>query len=90
MSIVRKSVAERFPVGFRYTSDKIDAGQTISSCVVAITPTGLTAIGSPVISSNIVTQAISGGTSHAEYSMVFTTTLSDATVYTDEIVIIMK
>ena len=90
MSSLKKSSTELFPVGFKYASDKLDAGQTISSCVVTITPTGLTALGSPSISGNVVTQTISGGTSGAEYSMSFATTLSDATVYTDEIVIIMK
>ncbi len=87
MSNIRKPTTGIYQVGFRYTSDRLDAGQTISTCTVAITPTGLTAVGSASISSNVVTQIVSGGTVDVEYFMTFTTTLSDATVYVDEIVL---
>lgn len=90
MSMVPKGTGEKFQVGFRYTSDRLDAGQTISSCVVSISPSGLTEVGAPNISNNVVTQIVSGGTAGVEYYMTFTTTLSDGSNFIDDIVVMVS
>lgn len=87
MSIVAKKVAEEFQLEFRYTSDRLDAGQTISSCVVTSSPAGITLNGAATIDGNTVKQFVSGGTAGSEYYLTFTTTLSDGSVYLDDIVV---
>lgn len=87
MSIVSKKAAEKFQLEFRYTSDRLDAGQTISSCVVTSSPSGISLDGAASISGNTVNQFVSGGTEGSEYYLTFTTTLSDGSVYLDDIVV---
>ena len=89
MSMVKKRVGEKFQIGFRYTSDRMDLGETVSTCVISQSPSGLTEVGSPIISDNLVTQIVSGGVAGTEYYVTFTTTLSDGSIYKDDIVVMV-
>jgi hypothetical protein len=82
MAIIDKRVNEKFAIGFVYSTPDISTGETIASATVTV-PTGLTAVGTPVIvpSTLTVSQVVSGGTAGVEYTVVFKVTTSVGYIY---------
>ena len=84
--LVKKRVNEKFAIGFEYISPDLEAGETISSASVTV-PSGLTAVGSEVISGAEVSQIISGGTVDTDYVVTFLVTTSAGHIFEDKIIV---
>ncbi len=73
---IEKRAGEKYPVGFRYRSPDIPDGVTVDSVSVSAQPPGLT-FGSGQFSGNEVFAWVEGGTAGTDYTVTFTTVLSD-------------
>jgi len=82
---VEKSPNEKFAIGLKYIEPDLEEDETISTCVVTISPSGLTAVGSPVITDNQVAQIVEGGTDGSVYKVIFKSTTSGGHIYEDMI-----
>ncbi|GGW15704.1 hypothetical protein GCM10018980_52150 [Streptomyces capoamus] len=64
-----KDPSARLDYSWDWSAWLAEVADTISSATVTV-PTGLTAVGSPIVGDTIVTQRVSGGTVDAVYSVV--------------------
>lgn len=83
---IEKRAAEKFPVGFRYLEPDLPDGVTITGVVAAGTPSGLT-VGSGQFSGAEIFAWVEGGTAGTDYTVRFTTTLSDGKILVDDFVV---
>lgn len=87
---VSKRPGEKFAIGFRYINPDLEAGSTILSVEVAITPNetdGLSAVGFPVIVTDTVSQMIQAGIDGNEYYVTFRTTISSGNIFEDKLLV---
>lgn len=85
VATIHKKPTENFPVGLRYKSPDLPTGVTISSTVASVSPAGLTLGTSGVVTDGTEVYCwISGGTDLADYTVRFTSTLSDTKVLVDD------
>lgn len=82
---IQKKVGETFPIGLNYRDPDLPTGVTISSTVVTATPTGLT-LGTNGVEADgkSVYCWISSGTALTDYTVRFSSTLSDTKVLIDD------
>lgn len=83
---IEKRAAEKFPIGFRYRDPDIPAGVTVTAVTAASSPAGLT-VGSGQYDANEVFAWIEGGTAGTDYTVRFTTALSDTKILVDDFVV---
>jgi hypothetical protein len=74
---------ESFAVGFQYTSEDLESGETILSATVTAT-SGLT-VGLPAIVDTTVKVRVSGGTAGVFYTITFKIVTSAGNTYVDEL-----
>lgn len=86
--VVFKEDSEILPIGWDY-SNVLESGETISSVIVTITPSGLTKTGAVVSDGNIRKQKVSAGTKGQTYRIEFAMTSSLSEVYVDTIFIVV-
>lgn len=86
--IYYKRLDEKYPVGFKYKAPDIEKGETLSSAVVTVSPSGLSLDGSPVVTDDVVTQKISGGSSVGKkHVLKFKVTTSAGHVYVNTLLV---
>ena len=89
VAVVKKKPAEKFAIGFKYSTADLTVDATIQSVVVAITPTeltgGLAIEGTPAKDDYTVSAVIKGGTDGHEYYVTFTVTTSKGQIFQDKI-----
>lgn len=85
--IFYKKVDESYPIGLIYSAPDLASGETISSAVVTVDPTGLSLDGAPVSSGAKVSQSISGGILGKRYTLKFKVTTSVGYEYVDTILV---
>lgn len=84
VATIHKKPTEEFPIGLRYRDPDLPTGVTISSTVVTATA-GLTLGTSGVVADGTEVYAwISGGTDLTDYTVRFTSTLSDTKKLVDD------
>jgi hypothetical protein len=82
---IRKKPTEKFPIGFRYRDPDLPTGITISSTVVTVSPVGLTLGTNGVIADGTEVYCwLTGGTDLIDYTVRFTSTLSDTKILVDD------
>jgi len=79
--IVEKAAAEKFKIGLYYWPPDVDAANAIVTATAVSTPAGLTLDGAVVISGERVMQMMHGGVSGATYTVQFTVTTTDGSIY---------
>jgi len=79
--IVEKAVAEKFKIGLYYWPPDVDNENIIVGATAAVTPSGLTLDGDPVVSGQQVMQMMHGGTAGVDYLVQFTVTTFDGSIY---------
>ena len=87
--VIRKKPAEIFPIGLRYQGSDLKATDgtdvTISSTIVTVSPAGLTLGTSGVVTDGKEVYCwISDGVTDIDYTVRFSSTLSDAKVLVDD------
>ena len=89
VSTIVKKPTEKFSVGFQYSSADLTENVTISSVVVAITPSShaddLALEGAATIDGTTVAAMIKKGQDGYEYYVTFTTTTSAGQVFVDKV-----
>jgi hypothetical protein len=78
---VEKAFAEKFKIGLIYWPPDVDAVNTIVSATATVSPAGLLLDGDVERSGSQVLQMISGGTSGVLYTVQFTVTTLDGSIY---------
>lgn len=78
---IEKGASERFAIGLNYLPPDIIEGNPIIGATASVSPTELELIGDPVITTNQVTQMIGGGVKGTVYTVQFSVTLQDTSVY---------
>ncbi len=83
---IRKKPSEKFPIGFRYRDPDLPTGVTISTVSVAVTPAANLVLGtSGVIADGTEVYCwLTGGTDLVDYTIRFTSTLSDTKILVDD------
>ena len=86
--VVYKFEGEKWAIGFRYFAPDLNyPTETIQSCVVSVSPAGLTLEGAALIDKDTVGQVVSGGGCNQNYHVHFTTTTSVGFILEDEIIV---
>lgn len=84
VAVIHKKPLEEFPIGLRYREPDLPTGVTITSVAVSVT-TGLTKGTSGVITDGTEVYCwISGGTDLTDYTVRFTSTISDGKTLIDD------
>jgi hypothetical protein len=84
--VIKKKPAEKFPIGLRYKAPDLPTGVTISTVSCAVTPASNLVLGT----SGVITDGtevycwITGGTALTDYTVRFTSTLSDTKILVDD------
>jgi hypothetical protein len=83
---IRKKTGEKFPIGFRYQAPDLPAGVTISSVVVTVVPAANLTLGTNgvIADGTEVYCWLTGGTDLIDYTVKFTSTLSDTKILIDD------
>jgi len=93
VAIVKKKPAEKFAVGFKYSTADIQADATIDNVTVsitradgeAITSQDLSIVGSPQVDDRTVGALIEKGINNLEYYVAFTVTTSANQIFKDKV-----
>jgi len=83
---IRKKPSEKFPIGFRYRAPDLPTGVTISSVSCAVTPAANLTLGTQgvITDGTEVYCWLTGGTDLIDYTVRFTSTLSDTKILQDD------
>jgi hypothetical protein len=90
---LKKRPSERFPIGLKYVTPDLKSDEVITSAIVTVEPdiaTGLTAVGSPIIDIDTVSQLIDSGEDGIDYLVKFKTTTSAGHTYQDSILVCVR
>ena len=87
--VIRKKPGEKFPIGLRYRAPDLPDGVTISSVSCIVTPaTNLTLGTNGVITDGTEVYCwITAGTALVDYTVRFTSTLSDTKILIDDYIV---
>jgi hypothetical protein len=90
--LINKFSGEEWGVGFKFFPPDLNVGETITTCVATVTPSGLEIHGDAIIDKDdrTVTQVIRGGTSGITYTVTFTTEISNGYVFIDQVLVRIK
>ena len=86
---IRKKPSEKFPIGFRYRDPDLPTGVTISSVSVVASPVTSLVLGTNgvIADGTEVYCWLTGGTDLIDYTVRFTSTLSDTKILIDDYLI---
>jgi hypothetical protein len=84
--MIEKRAGEKYPVGFRYRDPDLPDGVTITGVAVSCAPSGLT-VGSGQYSGAEIWAWVEAGSAGVDYTLTFTTTLSDSKKLIDDFVV---
>jgi len=93
VATLKKRNSEQFPIGWKFYEPELKAGETIVSCVCAVSPSeigGLTLVGLPIIDVDTVSQMIADGVNGHDYYVTYRVTTSVGNIFEGTILVFVR